>query len=562
MTRYLILATIGSTLFFGVYWLLMRKETRFQMVRWYLLGTLALSLTLPAIHISVAEQDFALLLPYSIPTAECESGSDFQGPMVTASGMEYFSLSAENVPTAETQNVTFKTQEHTAPAPFILKSDNSSLLTTLGSLYIAGCAVMFILLLIRFCTTIRELHRFSFNAQNIAFLDDETPAFSFFGRIVVGRKGFTDEEVQQLIGHEQVHVRQHHSLDISFAELAKVLLWFNPFAWLYCRELRRVHEYIADKKMLGKATGSDYAALFYHEVSGHRYCPIGNNFDYKITQKRITMMTQSKSRFGGLTPLMALPIAALVLFANCQFKNQDSDTPMDTVTICQDAANGDYAISRSLVTNNDTIGTVPLFTLEIVNGKVAKCYSSGIETPITLDYPIISDEAAARSYCAAHSEDSLSVEMLTAIKGKVLDGIDTTRKPCWIVTPKHIYDMVSNTKSAQFPKGNYAMTRYFQTHVDRSLVEEPEELNCYFQVQIESDGTIAEVQQVKGINEKIDKNVLEAVRNMPKWEPAQCNGNPASCWIILDVYFHRGNVGASTSTYYNSDEIIIKRVNH
>lgn len=549
MTRYLILATIGSTLFFGVYWLLMRKETRFQMVRWYLLGTLALSLTLPAIRITVAEQDFALLLPYSIPTAECESGSDFQGPMVTASGMEYFSLSAEDVPTAETQNVTFKTQEHTAPAPFILKSDNSSLLTTLGSLYIAGCAVMFILLLIRFCTTIRELHRFSFNAQNIAFLDEDTPAFSFFGRIVVGRKGFTDEEVLQLVGHEQVHVRQHHSLDIAFAELAKVLLWFNPFVWFYSRELRRLHEYIADKKMLGKATGSDYAALFYHEVSGHRYCPIGNNFDYKITQKRITMMTQSKSRFGGLTPLMALPIAALVLFANCQFKNEENDTTMDTVTMCQDAANGDYAISRPLVTNNDTIGTVPLFTLEIVNGKVAKCYSSGIEVPITLDYPIFSDEAAARSYCATHSEDSLSVEMLTAIKGKVLDGIDTTRKPCWIVTPKHIYDMVSNTKSAQFPKGNYAMTRYFQTHVDRSLVEGPEELNCYFQVQIESDGTIAEVQQVKGINEKIDKNVLEAVRNMPKWEPAQRDGSPASCWIILNVYFHRGNVGASTSNY-------------
>lgn len=549
MTRYLILATIGSTLFFGVYWLLMRKETRFQMVRWYLLGTLALSLTLPAIRITVAEQDFALLLPYSIPTAECESGSDFQGPMVTASGMEYFSLSGEDVPTAETQNVTFKTQEHTAPAPFILKSDNSSLLTTLGSLYIAGCAVMFILLLIRFCTTIRELHRFSFNAQNIAFLDEDIPAFSFFGRIVVGRKGFTDEEVLQLVGHEQVHVRQHHSLDIAFAELAKVLLWFNPFVWFYSRELRRLHEYIADKKMLGKATGSDYAALFYHEVSGHRYCPIGNNFDYKITQKRITMMTQSKSRFGGLTPLMALPIAALVLFANCQFKNEENDTTMDTVTMCQDAANGDYAISRPLVTNNDTVGCAPLFTLEIVEGKVTKLYRSGIETPITLDYPIFSDEAAARSYCATHSEDSLSVEMLTAIKGKVLDGIDTTRKPCWIVTPKHIYDMVSNTKSAQFPKGNYAMTRYFQTHVNRSLVEGPEELNCYFQVQIESDGTIAEVQQVKGINEKIDKNVLEAVRNMPKWEPAQRDGSPASCWIILNVYFHRGNVGASTSNY-------------
>lgn len=543
MTRYLILATIGSTLFLGVYWLLMRKETRFQMVRWYLLVTLALSLTIPAIHISVATPDFALRLPYSTPTAESELGSDFQGLTITASGVEFFSLSAEEIQTAEAQNGTFGTHEHT------YKSSDISLLAALHSLYIAGCAVMFILLLIRFRTTIHKLLQFTFNAQNIALLDDETLAFSFFNRIVVGRKGFSDDEVLLLIRHEQVHVRQHHSLDIAFAELAKVLLWFNPFAWCYSRELRRVHEYIADKEMLGKATGSDYTALFYHEVSGHRYCPIGNNFDYKLTKKRITMMTQSKSRFGGLTPLMALPIAALVLFANCQFKNQESGNTMDSVPICQDTANGDYAIFRPLVTNNDTVGSVPLFTLEIVEGKVAKCYSSGIETPITLDYPIFPDEASARNYCAEHSADALSVEQLTAIKGKVLDGIDTAQKPYWIVTPTNIYAKVSNTKSAQFPKGDYAMTRYFQTHVDRSLVEDPEEQTCHFQVHIGSDGTIAEVQLVKGINKKIDQNVLEAVRNMPKWEPAQCNGNPAACWIILDVYFHHGNVGASTSNY-------------
>ena len=45
--KYLLLATIGTVLFFGSYWLLMRRETRFTMVRYYLLGTLLLSLLLP-----------------------------------------------------------------------------------------------------------------------------------------------------------------------------------------------------------------------------------------------------------------------------------------------------------------------------------------------------------------------------------------------------------------------------------------------------------------------------------------------------------------------------------
>ena len=48
--KYLILATIGTVLFFGSYWLLMRRETRFTMVRYYLLGTLLLSLLLPRLR--------------------------------------------------------------------------------------------------------------------------------------------------------------------------------------------------------------------------------------------------------------------------------------------------------------------------------------------------------------------------------------------------------------------------------------------------------------------------------------------------------------------------------
>ena len=54
--KYLLLATIGTVLFFGSYWLLMRRETRFSMVRYYLLGTLLLSLLLPLIHLPLLRQ--------------------------------------------------------------------------------------------------------------------------------------------------------------------------------------------------------------------------------------------------------------------------------------------------------------------------------------------------------------------------------------------------------------------------------------------------------------------------------------------------------------------------
>lgn len=52
--RYLLLATAATALFFGAYWLLMRNEKRHTMVRFNLVGTLVLSLLLPAVHLRLA----------------------------------------------------------------------------------------------------------------------------------------------------------------------------------------------------------------------------------------------------------------------------------------------------------------------------------------------------------------------------------------------------------------------------------------------------------------------------------------------------------------------------
>ena len=64
--RYLLFATVGTVLFFGAYWLLMRRETRFTMVRFYLLGTLLLALILPLIHLP-------LLIPINYHNSNSES---------------------------------------------------------------------------------------------------------------------------------------------------------------------------------------------------------------------------------------------------------------------------------------------------------------------------------------------------------------------------------------------------------------------------------------------------------------------------------------------------------
>ena len=314
--RYLLFATVGTVLFFGAYWLLMRRETRFTMVRFYLLGTLLLALLLPLIH-----------LPLQIPTNY--HYSSFESPIL----QEYTTTAESTTMTVANQqggtiNVTLQ-QDPTGLRAIGIEQDPSfptlersnKTLSLLTYIYLLGCAAMAVVLVRRLVllhSHLRWLPYRMVDGVRVSELDNDTPAYSFGNHIVLGRNGFNQSELNQLLGHEMVHVRQHHTFDLLLCELAKVFLWFNPFVWLYSRELKRIHEYIADHEMLSTDHGADYAALFYHQLSGRPYCPIGNTFDYRLVRQRIGMMSQRRSRRGWLKPLAVLPLMAVMLVACCE----------------------------------------------------------------------------------------------------------------------------------------------------------------------------------------------------------------------------------------------------
>ena len=283
--NYLLLAATATALFFAAYWLLMRREKRHQMVRFYLLGTLLLAFLLPAVHLHIA-------VPHQYVMNEGATGIF---PILTYQ-------TAETSPTGQTSP--------------ILQADINWLLW----LWLAGAVAATAILLVRLVSLWRRMRELPFEECDgvlVALLDDDTPAFSFGRRIVVGTRGFSEAEVQQLVGHERVHVRQHHTADIMLCELAKAVLWFDPFVYLYARELKRVHEYLADSEMMS----ADYAELFYHQVSGRRYSPLAHCFDYRMVHQRIAMMARHRGRSGWLKPLAALPVAVAVLLAACSPKS-------------------------------------------------------------------------------------------------------------------------------------------------------------------------------------------------------------------------------------------------
>ncbi len=311
--KYLLFCTVGTALFFGAYWLLMRRETRFNMVRFYLLGTLVLSLILPLIHLPLLRQanydgndaaESAQLVYSTTPDGMAMTYSN------TKSGVSEIKLTQDN------NGMRRISLSEGGTTPTIL----DKVVAMLPFIYWIGFAATMMLLTLRLAKLQHRLGRLSYKRMEgvkVSVLNDNTPAFSFGKHIVLGRNGFNPTELQQLIGHEMVHVRQRHTLDLLFCEVVKAMLWFNPFVYLYQRELKRVHEYQADNAMLATDSGAAYAELFYHQVSGKPYSAIGNSFDYSLVKKRIAMMAQCRSRHGGLLSLVVLPITFMVLLAGC-----------------------------------------------------------------------------------------------------------------------------------------------------------------------------------------------------------------------------------------------------
>ncbi|HSM48722.1 MAG TPA: M56 family metallopeptidase [Draconibacterium sp.] len=70
--------------------------------------------------------------------------------------------------------------------------------------------------------------------------------FSFFSKIVVSEKTLSHPDLEMIVSHENIHVREKHTFDILFTEIMFLLQWFNPFAWLLKDAVKNNLEYLTD----------------------------------------------------------------------------------------------------------------------------------------------------------------------------------------------------------------------------------------------------------------------------------------------------------------------------
>ncbi len=296
---YLLQSGISISLLYGVYWLFLRKDTFFVINRLFLVTAVVFSLVFPLLNIRIpvnaTDNNYLVML---------------DAITITADGL------------GNTVQQNFDTFQ------------------VLGIIYLTGVSIFFIKFLIQVGQLLLLVRKYGVSKEqglNIVFVDRNYAPFSFFNLIFINRRDLSETNIREIITHEQVHIRQRHSIDLMILEIMTIVQWFNPVIWFYRHSLKTIHEYLADEGVLLKGFDAiNYQKLLLAQSTGIQVNDLTNNFNHSLIKKRILMMTKLKSgSWARLKVLLVTPVAFVMALAfigvACENQHVQVEKPVPNV---------------------------------------------------------------------------------------------------------------------------------------------------------------------------------------------------------------------------------------
>jgi bla regulator protein BlaR1 len=195
--------------------------------------------------------------------------------------------------------------------------------------------------------------------------------FSFWQNIYINPDNLDAADLKSILQHEQVHVKEWHTLDILLAEISLVFYWFNPGVWLMKKAVRENIEFITDRKILqaGTDTKAYQYSLLNVSIAATTSAGITNHFNFSTLKKRIKMMNAKRSSNVNLTRYAVLiPMVTVLLlifsFSKAELikNNRNQLTRLITATINNKIIHpvkATYSAVKPLKVKKDTIKITP-----------------------------------------------------------------------------------------------------------------------------------------------------------------------------------------------------------
>ncbi len=334
-------------IFYAFYYLLLKRLTFFTINRWYLIITLALSFIIPLLTIPV-HQEYVPAMRQVIYT------DDIQVAPI-----------AGQLPNL---------QNATSNAAAIDWMAATKIVYLLAAVVLA---VRLLIIIVVFFANVKNKDGTRVGNVHIVRGNKKLTNGSFLNYIFLNDDKLSADEIQQIIEHEMLHIKLFHSADRIMVKIMQVILWFNPFIYLYARSVEENHEFEVDREIGNSSDKNKYADLLLHlSVAGQGM--LYHSFSKVPLKRRITMLfTKPTNHMKKIIYLLVLPVVMISCLAFAQLKTDhkfsaisgvDKLGPHPLVLINGKEYNEDilYTISPSC------ISATGIFNGPVKNAKFAK----------------------------------------------------------------------------------------------------------------------------------------------------------------------------------------------
>ena len=499
--EYILKSAVTLALLYSLFYFFLKKETFHKFNRVCLIFTLVASLVLPLVHISTSH-------PSAVNQAVMASTT-------------YVTTLPTIVVTPETK------------APLLTWND------VLACIYWIGLCVMLLYLALQIVQTyllikggLRHTDKFG---NTVILKDDVKSPFSIFHFIVMSVEDYENHR-QNILTHEQEHIRMCHSYDLLLLEVVKVIQWFNPFVWFLENDLKALHEYQADEAVINQGIDAkQYQQLLVVKAVGNRLQPFANNLRRGSLKKRIIMMYQKKSnRWMMLKALFIIPMTcfAIYAFANSE-ANKQVQKVKKTVAAQQEMTTPDTLQNKTTsdAQQMKTVTVVKKCNKEILTGTTSKEKAEKMKKDIEAKF----GDNVTVSLTDADPNDSI-VERPSKL-AQYPGGFEAC------------YQFIA--QNVKYPQ--IALAHAVQGRVSVQFVVNKDGSVCDVTVVSNNANSNVEVRDVEGEKEEgaeyitlselnsarkaLEEEAIRVIKAMPKWEPAEQDGKKVRSRFRLPINF-------------------------
>ncbi|MCP4443328.1 MAG: M56 family metallopeptidase [Aureispira sp.] len=532
MISYLLTTTLGLILFYLLYKLFLSRETFFKLNRFLLLGGIIMGLFTPLLTNFIPIEESTIPVVY-LPTYGIQDTSNWIKKTIEANNQSFFSWSL-----------------------------------LVSNIYILGF-VFSMVLFIKGIIRIYHLKRYAkvtkYMNYALAHTAEVHSPFSFGNTIFISTQIIIPlNDLEKILLHEEAHVKQKHTRDVIFLELLKIIFWFNPIIYYYDRELRNIHEYLADKAVLDNTSTKQYGKLLIKQSVLGLKIKFANHFIYSQLKNRISMMVRKRSskysysKYILIYPIAIVLISSIAIQSSCNISPQaEAEINPDTLfaslmdNFSEEYENPNSELKKSLdfYLNKDSLND-PTSAINRYNATYRKTTTQALIEAYGELYDDPNIDTSTHNFIEEHFAERLEKDSLFDIAEHmpskeaiqfVAENTSLTKNdveqipmfPGCLNTGEVAQQTCSNQKLMTFISNKL---KYPQTAKKNKT-----EGRVIISFIVDTDGSIKNAKIVRNIKDGCGAEALRIVNSMndmpQKWTPGKKNGKNVAVRMVLPFSF-------------------------